>query len=83
MLRPIASSLLTISAKVQAASLLVDHYPAIEFESNVIKSLQLTRAALLYFVDMIAQNERGKGSGLTMPLVIPQHDEIRGDEDTD
>jgi hypothetical protein len=42
-----------------------------------------TRAALLYFVDMIAQNEQGKGSGLTMPLVIPQHHEIRGDEDTD
>ncbi len=64
-------------------SAFVDHYPAIEFENNVIKSLQLTRAALLYFVDMIAQNERGKGSGLMMPLVIPQHHEIRGDEDAD
>jgi hypothetical protein len=64
-------------------STFIDHYSASEVESNVIKSLQLTRAALLYFVDMIAQHEQGKGRGLIMPLVIPQHHEIRGDEDTD
>ena len=41
----------------------VDHYRSGDFGSSVIKSLQLTRAALLYFVDLIAQHERPRRRG--------------------
>lgn len=61
----------------------VDHYHSSDFRRSVIKSLQLTRAALLYFVDLIAQHELTKAVGGTVPIVIPQHHEIRGEEGVD
>jgi hypothetical protein len=60
----------------------IEHYDLRDFEESLIRSLRLTRAALLYFVDMVAQHEKAtenKGV-LTVSLAVPQHHEIRGDD---
>ena len=50
---------------------------------SLIRALQLTRAALLYFVDLVAQNEREswKSGELAVSMRVPQHHEIRGEDD--
>ncbi len=69
-----------IGDSASRTSSFVDHYRSEDFENSVIRSLQLTRAALLYFVDLIAQHERTAGTGLAFPITIPQHHEIRGED---
>jgi hypothetical protein len=61
----------------------VEHYSLDEYETEVIESLQLARAGLLYFVDMVALHERQKHSQteLCVPLVIPNHHWIRGEDE--
>ena len=61
----------------------IEHYGATDFEKSLIRALQLTRAALLYFVDMVAQNEdeHDADGKLTVSMVVPQHHEIRGDDE--
>ncbi len=70
-----------IGQSASRASAFIEHYPAEEYERNVIRSLRLTRAALLYFVDMVAQREGSRaGKGFAFPMIVPQHHEIRGDD---
>jgi hypothetical protein len=59
----------------------VEHSGFDEFTSLLIESLQLARAAILYFVEMIAINEAKipKGGGLLVHLDVPSHHDIRGD----
>jgi hypothetical protein len=61
----------------------VEHYGVEDFRRSLIRALQLTRAALLYFVDLIAQNEREswKSGELAVSMRVPQHHEIRGEDD--
>jgi hypothetical protein len=61
----------------------VEHYAAEEFGAQLIETLQLARAALLYFVEMVALEERKKdrAGGLKMPLVIPNHHWVRGEDE--
>lgn len=61
----------------------IEHYGALDFEKSLIRALQLTRAALLYFVDMVAQNEDEQKSDdkLTFSMMVPLHHEIRGDDE--
>lgn len=61
----------------------VEHYGIGDFEKSLIRALQLTRAALLYFVDMVAQNEHEQNvdDKLAFPMLVPQHHEIRGDDE--
>ncbi len=59
----------------------VEHYPLENFEIEVIESLQLARAAILYFVEMISLGEHAKEStndGLAVLLRTPSHHSIRG-----
>ncbi|WP_145976245.1 LA2681 family HEPN domain-containing protein [Nitrospira moscoviensis] len=54
----------------------IDHYERGAFENQLIETLQLTRAVLFYFVEMIKLREKrlSKGSPLTMRLCVPDHD---------
>jgi tetratricopeptide (TPR) repeat protein len=63
-------------------SIHVEHCAQREFETHLIESLQLARAALLYFVEMIAINEarNRKGSDKVAPLQVPYHHIIRGED---
>jgi len=60
----------------------VDHYDGGAFEDQLIETLQLTRAVLFYFVEMIKLREKRLTSNgsLKMPLLVPDHDWIRGEE---
>jgi len=61
----------------------IEHCGIEEFKAHLIESLQLARAAILYFVEMvsIAENAKNTGSGLRMPIVVPNHHEIRGQDE--
>ncbi len=61
----------------------IDHYDAGAFVDQLIETLQLTRAVLFYFVEMIKLREKRLTSdgSLKMPLRVPDHAWIRGEED--
>jgi tetratricopeptide (TPR) repeat protein len=61
----------------------VEHCSIQEFGNQLIESLQLARAALMYFVEMVSLGERGreKQSGLRVPLFVPDHHWVRGEDD--
>ncbi|MDL1977922.1 MAG: hypothetical protein LWX52_07480 [Deltaproteobacteria bacterium] len=61
----------------------IDHYDGGAFEDQLIETLQLTRAVLFYFVEMIKFREKRLTSDglLKIPLLVPDHDWIRGEED--
>jgi hypothetical protein len=63
-------------------SIHVEHSGIEEFTSVLIESLQLARAAILYFVEMIAINEAKtlKSAGRVMQLDVPSHHVIRGED---
>ena len=60
----------------------VEHSAAEEFISLLIESLQMARAAIFYFVEMIAINEAKtpRRGGIVMQLDIPSHHFIRGED---
>jgi tetratricopeptide (TPR) repeat protein len=60
----------------------VEHSRVEEFKEILIDSLQLVRAAILYFTEMIAINEANtpKGEGLVVQLDVPSQHRIRGDD---
>jgi hypothetical protein len=62
-------------------SIHVEHSGIEEFTSVLIESLQLARAAILYFVEMIAINEAKtpKSAGRVVHLDVPSHHVIRGE----
>jgi len=60
----------------------IEHCALGEFQTLLIESLQLARAALLYFVEMISIHESRKVSDPTkmVPLDVPSHHFIRGED---
>ena len=63
---------------------LVEHYRVLEFEAQLISSLQLVRAALLYFVEMVRIEEAEKFKrlkGVVPSIEVPKHHYIRGHDD--
>jgi tetratricopeptide (TPR) repeat protein len=63
---------------------LVEHYRVREFEAQLIASLQLVRAALLYFVEMVRIEEAEKRKqlkGFVPSIEVPKHHYIRGHDD--
>ena len=64
-------------------SVYVNHCGVHSFESILIESLQLTRAALLYFVDMVRIGESQKKArlGKSVPIFVPGHHFIRGEDE--
>jgi tetratricopeptide (TPR) repeat protein len=69
-----------IACKPSRKSDHVEHCKSDEFEAHLIESLQLARAALLYFVEMVSIEEH-RAPGNRMPIFVPSHHSIRGDED--
>jgi tetratricopeptide (TPR) repeat protein len=63
-------------------SVFVEHCPLEDFQSLTVESLQLTRAALLYFVEMISIQEsiRVPDNTRMIPLNVPSHHVIRGED---
>jgi tetratricopeptide (TPR) repeat protein len=64
------------------SSIHVEHSGIEEFTSLLIESLQLARAAILYFAEMIAINEEktAKSAGRVIHLDVPSHHLIRGED---
>jgi len=58
----------------------IDHYPLATFTEQVIETLQLSRAILFSFTEMISFHEQSMNQdGKAMPLFLPDHDWIRGE----
>jgi len=60
----------------------VEHCALGDFTSHLIESLQLARAAVFYFVEMISISEAKNktGSNKALPLNVPTHHYIRGED---
>lgn len=60
---------------------IVEHAGLDGFRGHLIDSLRIARAALIYFVEMVAISEREKARrpGIAMPMQVPDHHWIRGD----
>ena len=60
----------------------IEHSEVHEFKDQLIESLQLARAAILYFVEMvsIAEKTHAARSGKVGTLTVPSHHYIRGEE---
>ncbi len=58
----------------------VEHFYLDEFSRESLATLKLARAAVLYFVQMILIKERRRSetAGVTVPLIVPSHEYIRG-----
>jgi len=61
----------------------VDHCRTDEFESHVLESLQLARAAILYFVELVSIGEEHKKARghRTARITVPSHHWIRGEDE--
>jgi hypothetical protein len=59
----------------------IDHYVMEAFKDQLIETLQLTRAVLFYFVEMINLREKRLSRDGVLPLHVPDHDWIRGEDD--
>lgn len=61
----------------------IDHCLASAFEAHLIESLQLARAAMFYFVEMISISVAMQSSrpGVVMPMIVPTHHWIRGEDE--
>ena len=61
----------------------IDHYEIEAFIDQLIETLQLTRATLFYFVEMIMLREErlSRDGSLHLPLFVPDHAQIRGEDD--
>ncbi len=63
----------------------IDHYGVDAFVGQLIETLQLTRAVLFYFVEMVGLREQrmqADGSARA-PLFVPDHAWVRGEKDGD
>ncbi len=57
----------------------IEHHKIEEFERSALRTFQLVRAALLYFVEVVAFRERRlhDASSLSVPMLLVPHHEIR------
>jgi len=60
----------------------ISHFDIMDFEKGLIGTLQLVRASLIYFVEMVALKEakERKQSDLVPFLIVPSHHYIRGQD---
>jgi len=70
-----------IGCKPSRPSDCVEHCNLSDFKSHLIESLQLARAAIIYFVEMISIREAAhkRGKELVGVMNVPSHHWIRGD----
>jgi tetratricopeptide (TPR) repeat protein len=56
----------------------INHSNIKDFKQITLHSLRLARAAIIYFVELIALEERTRSKGIkTFPLVVPSHHKIQ------
>ena len=61
----------------------IDHYKVAKFVDQLIETLRLARAVLLYFVDMVKIREHREHHGKPHGhLLVPDHDWVRGERET-
>jgi len=62
----------------------VKHFNVEDFKKQTISALKLVRSALFYFVEMITihESQLEREEGLSVPLEVPPHHWIRGDDYT-
>jgi len=62
----------------------IDHFSEKAFINQLIETLQLTRAVILYFVYMVRRHEKRikNTDRIQAPIIIPDHDWIRGESDS-
>lgn len=62
----------------------VKHFNVEDFKIQTISALKLVRAALFYFVEMITihESQLEREDGLSVPMEVPPHHWIRGDDYT-
>lgn len=58
---------------------IIDRYDKDEFRQHLIETLQLVRAALIYFVETVSDRERRFPVDNAWALDVPDHDWIRGE----
>jgi len=59
----------------------IEHANAKDFEQEVLDSLRLARSAIIYFVELIALEERARRNGEKIGfLEVPNHHSIRGED---
>jgi len=61
----------------------VKHFNVEDFKEQTISALRLVRSALFYFVEMITihESQLEREEGLSVPLEVPPHHWIRGEEE--
>lgn len=58
----------------------IEHVRLDTFEQETIETLQAVRAAILYFVELVARREHRERSGSpSLPLFLPTHHRVRGE----
>lgn len=64
------------------ASKYIKHFGAEDFKTQTVSALKLVRAALFYFVEMVAVHEAWleREEGFAVPLEVPPHHWIRGED---
>lgn len=62
----------------------IEHYSSDDFIAHLIETIQLTRAVLFYFVEMIRHREQriGRDAKYRVHLFVPDHSWVRGEDDT-
>lgn len=69
------------SSRAKGTSGCVENFNLEEFKRDSLHTLKLSRAAVIYFVQMVLIRERrifDKKDGMTLPLFVPSHEYIRG-----
>lgn len=57
---------------------IIERYDADEFRRHLIETLQLVRAALIYFVEAVADREKRTPVERVLTMDVPDHDWVRG-----
>jgi tetratricopeptide (TPR) repeat protein len=69
-----------IGCRPSRESVHVEHCKIADFKAHLIESLQLARAAIIYFVEMIAINENASSANgeKKVSITVPSHHYVRG-----
>jgi hypothetical protein len=67
-----------ISLATTSGADIIERYDADEFRRHLIETLQLVRAALIYFVEATADRENRTPTEYMVTMDVPDHDWIRG-----
>jgi hypothetical protein len=71
-----------IGASPSRENRFIDHFSEKAFVDQLIETLQLTRAVIMYFVYIVHSHERRiqNTDKIQAPMIVPDHDWIRGED---